>query len=190
MTPWGEARFKAAKPNRGPRAVSLEQTNDSVPTCFPPGVPRIYSAGLGLPFEIMQVPGRVVMVFEYDHFVRQIYTDGRQHPPNLNSTWMGDAIGSWKGDTLTVDTIGFNDKTWLDALGHTHSEDMHLVERIRRLSHDTITDDVTIDDPKTYTKPWVAQIVFNLRPDWKIEEDVCEDAVNFKDVEKVSESTK
>jgi hypothetical protein len=190
MTPWGEAGFKATKPNRGPRAVPLEQTNDPVPICFPPGVPRIYSAGLGLPFEIMQIPGRVVMVFEYDHFVRQIYTDGRQHPPNLNPTWMGDSIGSWKGDTLTVDTIGFNDKTWLDALGHTHSEDMHLVERIRRVSHDTITDDITIDDPKTYTKPWVAQIVFDLRPDWKIEEDVCEDAVNFNNVQKVSESTK
>jgi hypothetical protein len=190
MTAWGEARFKSAKPNRGPRAVSLTETNDPVPTCFPPGLPRIYSTGLGLPFEILQIPGRLVMLFEYDHFVRQIYTDGRQHPPDLNPTWMGDSIGRWAGDTLVVDTTGFNDKTWIDALGHPHSEALQLVERIRRISHDTITDDITMEDPKAYTKPWVARIIFDLRPDWKIEEDVCEDFLNFKDVQKISESAK
>lgn len=190
MTPWGQAKFNAAKPNRGPRGVPLSQTNDTLPTCFPPGVPRIYSTGLGLPFEIMQIPGRVVMVFEYDHFVRQIYTDGRRHSPDLNPTWMGDAIGTWDGDTLVVDTIGFNDKTWLDALGHPHSEDLHLVERIRRVQHDMLTDDITMTDPKAYTKPWVAHIIFDLHPTWTIEEDICEDFLNFKDLESISDSKK
>ena len=190
MTPSGQAKFNAAKPNRGPHAVLLTQTNDSVLTCSPPGVPRIYSIGLGLPFEIIQIPGRVIMIFEYDHFVREIYTDGRQHAADLNPTWMGDSIGSWEGDTLVVDTIGFNDKTWLDQLGHPHSDALHTVERIRRVSHDSITDDITMDDPKTYMKPWVARIVFDSRPGRKIEEHVCEDFLNSTGLQKITESTK
>jgi len=192
MTPWGEARFNAAKPNgnNSPRAVSLAETNDPIYKCFPPGVPRIYSVRLGAPFEIMQVPGRVVMIFEYDHFVRQIYTDGRQHPTDLNATWMGDSVGKWEGNTLVVDTVGFNDKTWLDALGHPNSDALHLVERIRRISHEAMIDDMTIDDPKAYTKPWTAHTVFELKPDWNLAEYVCEDFLNFDDLQKTSESTK
>ena len=72
------------------------------------------------------------MLFEYDHFVRQIFTDGRKHPEDMVPSWMGDSIGKWEGDTLVVDSIGFNDKTWLDQVGHPHSEELHLVERIRR----------------------------------------------------------
>ena len=155
MTPWGEAKYKVAKPNVGPHQVPLSQTNDPVSSCFPPGVPRIYLQR-GLPFEIMQIPGRVVMLFEYDHFVRQIFTDGRQHPQDINPSWMGDSIGRWDGDTLVVDTVGFNDKTWLDQVGHPHSDALHLVERIQRVNHDALTIDIAIDDPKAYTKPWVA----------------------------------
>lgn len=130
------------------------------------------------------------MLFEYDHFVRQIYTDGREHPADLNPMWMGDAVGNWKGDTLTVDTVGFNGKTWLDTLGHPESDAMHLTEQIRRVSHDTMTDDIRLDDPKAYTKPWVAHVVFELKPGWKIEEYVCEDFLNFHDLQKISESAK
>src|ERR1700730_6433976 len=135
MTPWAEVKFKAAKPNVGPNAVTLTETNDALVTCSPPGVPRIYLIR-GEPVEIMQTPGKVVMLFEYDHFVREIYTDGRQHPKDPNSTWMGDSIGKWEGDTLVVDSVGFNDKTWLDNEGHPHSEDLHVVERIRRGKHE------------------------------------------------------
>jgi len=190
MTPWAMAKFKANKPNGGTNGVSWAETNDPQAQCFPPGVPRIYSTRLGAPFEIMQVPGKVVMIFEYDHFVREIYTDGRQHPQDLNPTWMGDAIGKWEGNTLVVDTVGFNDKTWLDAAGHPHSEALHLVERIRRPSHDAITNDITFDDPKAYTKPWVAHEVFELKPGWDLEEYVCEDNLNFKDLQNITESTK
>jgi hypothetical protein len=190
MTPWAAAKFKAAKPNGGTHGFSLAETNDPQTQCFPPGVPRIYSVRLGAPFEILQIPGKVVMIFEYDHFVREIRTDGRQHPQDLNPTWMGDSIGKWEGNTLVVDTIGFNDKTWLDGAGHPHSEALHLVERIRRPTHDAMIDDITIEDPKAYTKPWVAHEIFELEPGWDLVEYVCEDFLNFKDLQNISESPK
>jgi hypothetical protein len=190
MTPWATAKFKAAKPNAGPNGVPWSKSNDPQAQCFPPGVPRVYSTRVGSPFEIMQIPGRVIMFFEYDHLVRQIFTDGRQHPQDLIPSWMGDSIGRWEGDTLVADTVGFNDKTWLDAVGHPHSEALHLVERIRRVSHDAMNIDMTFDDPMAYTKPWVAHTIFELKPDWNIGEVVCEDEVNFSDTEKVLESGK
>jgi|ERR1700722_1017988 hypothetical protein len=189
MTTWGMEKYKAAKPDAGPHGVSLSQTNDPIFKCLPPGVPRIYLVR-GLPFEIMQTRGRLVMLFEYDHFVRQIFTDGRQHPQDMVPSWMGDSIGKWEWDTLVVDTIGFNDKTWLDQVGHPHSEDLHVVERIRRVSHDALTIDLTIDDPKAYTKPWAAHLNYDLKPDWNIGEEVCEDNDNFLGMEKQAESGK
>jgi hypothetical protein len=189
MTPWAEAKFNAAKPNVGPNAVTLAQTNDPITNCFPPGVPRIYLIR-GEPVEIMQTAGKVVMLYEYDHFVREIYTDGRQHPKDLNPTWMGDSIGKWEGDTLVVDSVGFNDKTWLDNDGHPHTEDLHVVERLRRASYDTLTIDVTIDDPKAYTKSWSGHMIFELKPDWNLGEMVCEDNITFSDMQKTTESGK
>ncbi len=187
MTAWGLAKFKANRPNIGSRAVPIAQTNDPVmKSCFPPGVPRIYLQRGG-PLELFQVPGRVMMLFEYDHFVRQIFTDGRQHDKDANPSWMGDSIGHWEGNTLVVDTVGFNDKTWLDQDGHPHSEQLHLIERIQRPSHDKMTVDVTIDDPKAYTRPWTSHMNFELKPTWKIEEVVCEDNVNFDNLQKISE---
>jgi hypothetical protein len=189
MTPWGKARYEAAKPNVGSRGVSISETNDPIFKCFPPGVPRIYLMRVGQPLEIMQIPDRVIMFFEYDHFVRQIFMDGRQHPQDLTPSWMGHSIGMWEGDTLVVDTVGFNDKTWLDAEGHPHSDELHLVERIRRVNHDTMSIDFTIDDPKAYTKPWVSHAIFELKPGWNIGEVVCvDDNANFADTEKMLES--
>ena len=154
MTPWGAAKHKAAKPNFGPHGVPISETNDPVFKCFPPGVPRIYIMRVGQPLEIMQIPGRVIMFFEYDHFVRQIFTDGRQHSPDLTPSFMGDSIGRWEGDTLVVDTVGFNDRTWLDGDGHPHSDALHLVQTFKRTDLGHIAYSVTIEDPKTYTKPW------------------------------------
>ena len=184
MTPWAQEKFKATKPSFGPRSV--EDSNDPVnPTtvsavgCFPPGMPRMYLQPF--PMEIVQTPGRVMMIFEFNHFVRQIWTDGRKHNTDLGGTWLGDAIGRWEGDTLVVDTIGFNDKTWIDRAGHPHSDQLHLTERIRRADQNTLQDQITIEDPKAYTKPWGATIQFRLRPNWNITEMVCEDNVNFDD---------
>ncbi len=182
MTPWAQKKFEATKPSFGPRAV--EDSNDPVnPTtvgamgCFPPGVPRIYLHPF--PMEIVQTSSRVMMIFEFNHFVRQIFTDGRPHNTDLGPTWMGDSIGRWEGETLVVDTIGFNDKTWLDRAGHPHSDALHVVERIRRIDQNSLQNDIAIDDPKAYTGSWGGQIRFQLRPAWNITEMVCEDNVNF-----------
>jgi hypothetical protein len=175
MTPWAEIKYKMAKPAFGPNKKQAKDSNDPVYGCFPPGVPRIYLHPL--PLEIIQLPDEVIMMFEYDRLVRHIYTDGRKHDPFLDPPlWMGDSIGKWEGDTLIVDTIGFNDKTWLDRIGHPHSDALHVVERIQRLNHETLEDEITIDDPKAYKKPWTSQIMFEVRPGSEINwEGVCED---------------
>jgi hypothetical protein len=88
---------------------------------------------------------------------------------------MGDSIGRWEGDTLIVDSSGFNDKTWIDSEGHPHSDALHVVERIRRTDHDHLVDEITVDDPKTYTKTLMSKRAFDFQPDWNIAEFVCED---------------
>jgi hypothetical protein len=181
MTPWGAAKFKAA--NSVYRSSSPSTVlSDPIYSCFPPGVPRIYL--LNFPVQIVQVPGQVIMLFEFDHFVRRIYTDGRPHDKDAGQLWMGDSIGRWEGDTLVADTVSFNDKTTFDREGYPHSDALHLVERIRRVDHDSLVVDLTVDDPKAYTKPWEAKLIFQLRPDWKIMEHVCEDNASFLDFNK------
>jgi hypothetical protein len=124
--------------------------------------------------EIFQVPGKVLMYQEAGNQLRQIHLD-RQHPKEFDArTYNGDSIGKWEGDTLVVDTIGFNDITWLDHVGLPHSEALHVTERIRRVDHDTLQDDFTIEDPKAYTKPWTAQQIYKLKPGWEIAEYVCD----------------
>jgi hypothetical protein len=183
MTPWAEAQYKAAKPSFGPHSFPIEETNDPVyHGCFPPGVPRIFLHPF--PMEIVQAPGKVIMLFEYDQMRREIYTDGRPHDTSVGPTWMGDSIGRWEGDTLVVETAGFNDKTWLDRIGHPHSGELHLVEHIRRIDRDTLLDDITIEDPKAYTKAWTAHQYYQLKPGWKILEQFCEDNETFMDFEK------
>jgi hypothetical protein len=184
MTAWAKDRMKLNKPSFGPNGVA--DSNDPVnPTtidavgCFPPGVPRIYLHPF--PMEIIQTPGRVLIVYEFNHFVRQIFTDGRKHNTDLGPTWMGDSIGKWEGDTLVADTIGLNDKTWLDRAGHPHSEDLHVVERFRRVDANTLTIDLTLDDPKAYPQPIKAQLTYQLKPDWNITEMICEDNITYND---------
>jgi hypothetical protein len=184
MTPWGEERYLAAKPSYGPRAV--EDSTDYVnPTtgndvgCLPPGVPRIYIQPFL--FEIIQTPGRVIELFEFDHHMRQIFTDRRQHPKDPDLTWMGDSIGWNEGDTLVVDTIGLNDKTWIDRGGLPHSDQLHVVERIRRPTHDALEVTITIDDPKAYTRTWSGHRTYKLEPTWNIKEFVCADNADYNE---------
>jgi hypothetical protein len=174
MTAWGQEKYKAAKPIFGPNKTTPKQSNDPVYGCFPPGLPRIYLHPK--PIEIVQLPDEVIMMFEYDRIVRHIYTDGRPHDEFLDPPlWMGDSIGKWDGDTLVIDTLGFNDKTWLDRAGLPHSDALHVTERMRRVDHETLTDDITIEDPKAFTKSWTAQTRFQLRPELALDwEGVCE----------------
>ena len=127
--------------------------------------------------EILQLPDEVIISYQYDRLVRHIYTDGRPHDDFIDPPlWMGDSIGKWEGDTLVVDVIGFNDKTWLDRLGHPHSDALHVVERFRRPARGTLLDNITIEDAKAYTKPWSVQLQFQLKPGAEMNwEEVCED---------------
>ncbi|HLJ14751.1 MAG TPA: hypothetical protein VKV15_09665 [Bryobacteraceae bacterium] len=188
MTDWGLAQFKAAKSSFGSHEYPLEETNDPVlRSCYPPGVPRVYMHPF--PFQFIQTPGEVVMLFEVDSLRREIYTDGQRHDPSLVPLWMGNSIGHWEGDTLVVDTNNFNDRTWLDRIGHPHSDQLHVIERFRRIDHDHLVDEITIDDPKAYTKPWTARLQFVLKS-WKLTEQFCEDGESFMSLEKKEASEK
>ena len=188
LTAWGEERFKANRATHGSNAVASTTSTEPIVKCLPPGVPAIYMVSI-YPMEIIQVPGRVIMFFEYGNYVRQIFTDGRKHQI-LTPTWMGDSIGKWEGDTLVVDVSGFNDKTWIDSEGHPHSDSLHVVERIRRMDHDHLLDEITVDDPKAYTKALTTKRVFESEPDWNIAEFVCEDNDVFLNYQKESGAEK
>jgi len=182
MTEWGKSKFKAAKSSFGEHPYPLAETNDPIyHSCAPPGLPRIYLHPF--PLQIVQAPGEVIVLFEYDSMRHQIFTDGRAHDAALGPQWMGDAIGRWEGDVLVVDTVNFNDKTWLDRMGHPHSDALHIVERFKRVSHEHLVDDITIEDSKAYTKPWTAHLDFQLKP-WTLGEQFCEDEESFQNFDK------
>ena len=127
-------------------------TADPLATCYMPGVPRIMY--LEFPFHIFQTRDHVAMTFEWSQIYRLIYTTGK---PALHAgvdSWMGDSRGRWEGDTLVVEVKGHNDRTWFDMAGNFHSEALRLVERYTMLDPDTIQYEVTIEDPKVFTRPW------------------------------------
>jgi hypothetical protein len=183
MTPWAMEKYKATKPSNGPRTHSLKETDDPVlKLCLPPGTPRIYLQPF--PVQFIQTPKEVIMLYEYDHTVRHIFVDGRPHPPDVIPTYMGHSIGKWDGDTLVVDTVGFNEKTWLDRDGHQHSDQLRVVERFRRIDRDNMEVNITMEDPKALAKPWTTKLFFQLKPDWDIMELACTDNAAFEDFEK------
>src|SRR5580704_11396635 len=185
MTAWGEAQYKATKSSFGTHSFPLAETNDPVfRNCSPPGFPRIFTHPF--PMQVVQTPGEVIMLFEWDSTRHEIFTDGRPHNTALGPLWMGDSIGHWEGNTLVADTVNFNDKTWLDRMGHPHSDALHVVERIRRVDHDHLVDDLTIEDPKAYTKPWTAHLTFILKPKWTLAEAFCEDEQSFQSLDEAA----
>ena len=143
--------------------------------CLPPGVPGITE--WPYPFQIVQKPGLVVILYEGDHFFRVIPTDDSTHPDDLDPTWMGNSVGHWDGDTLVVDVTGFNDKGGLEDFRHTTA--LHVIERYRRTAYDRISYQATIEDPNVFAAPWTIAGTLNLHPEWQIQEYVCED--NNKD---------
>lgn len=147
--------------------------DDPTSFCLPPGVPR--ALGAPFPIEILQDAASVTILYEYMHLFRRIPTDGRGHPADLEPTFMGDSVGRWEGDTLVVDAIGFNDKTWIDTEGHQHSDALHVVERYRRTGADTMAYEATIDDPRTYRSTWTSSRVLTRHPEWTLKEYVCEE---------------
>ena len=171
LTPWGMARFDAARPLIGPRAVPGQENNPAL-RCDPDGPPKLLN--LPNPFEIVQLPGRVLMFFELGHIWREIWTDGRPLPKQPDPSYLGYSVGRWDGDTFIVETVGFNDKLWDDSYGNPRSDATHLTERYRRVNHDTLELQIIIDDPKAYTKPWVSPPkLHKLEPGWEIAEWFC-----------------
>jgi len=126
-----------------------------------PGVPRIMY--MPFPFQIFQTPGEVVMVFEYDRGVRNIYTNGTPHPRGPLNWWLGDSRGRWEGDTLVVDVVYFTDETWFDRAGNFHSDALHLVERFTPAGPDHINYEATVEDPNVFAQPWTMRMVLYRR---------------------------
>jgi carboxypeptidase family protein len=159
--PWAaeEAKKRASRPGDDPRAL-----------CLPTGVPRMHALDLA---KFIQTPDLLVVLVELSvPGVRQIFLDGRPHPPNLQPSWLGHSIGRWESDTLVVDTIGFNDKGWLDG-SRPQTEQLHVTERFRRIDLGHLDLEITIDDPGAYTKPWKVRRRLQLAPGEEIMEYVC-----------------
>jgi hypothetical protein len=151
--------------------------NDLDLRCLPPGVPRIML--MARPFEIVQTPSRILFVYEGGaHVWRQVWMDGRAHPKDPNPNWLGHSIGHWDGKTLVVDSVGFNDRTWLDDAGHPHTEQLHVIEKYSRIDALTMRYDVEIDDPGAYTQPWTSSSSLSFRPGEKLAEDICLDKIS------------
>lgn len=169
LQPWAEklARERLSK-------------DDPEAHCLPTGVPR----QAPYPWRIVQTATHMFFLFEGNiHSYRQIFLDGRKQPADPNPTWYGHSIARWDGDTLIVDSVGFNDKFWFDFAGHPHTEQLHVVERYRRPDFDRLDYDVTIEDPGAYTKPFTLRGRSTYQPNEELMEYICNE--NNKDVEHI-----
>lgn len=135
--------------------------------CYLQGVPRLTYTPL--PFQIVQTKDQVLLLHEYAHATRTIYTNGTPHPKGPIDWWLGDSRGHWEGRTLVVDSVHFNDQTWLDRSGNFHSEDLHVVERFTPSGPDHIDYAVTVEDPKVFTRPWELSLVLYRRKEANIQ---------------------
>ena len=154
-----------------------QSKDDPEASCLPTGVPRIAP----YPWRIVQTPTHIFFLFEANiHSYRQIFMDGRKHPVDPDPTWYGHSIGRWQGRTLVVDTVGYNDKFWFDFRGHPHTEKLQTIERYTRTDADTLVNEVTIDDPGAYSRPFKLTFTAKLRPGDELMEYICQE--NNQDV--------
>ncbi len=166
FTPLGQKFFDAA--------TATNSKDDPEGFCLPPGVPRMMYTPY--PAEIFQLPNRIVFVFEgAAHVWRNIWLDGREQPKDPNPDYLGYSTGKWEGDTLVVDTVGFNDPDRLDAAGHGHGEKLHVTERFTRTDSNTLKIEATIEDPDYYTKPWTTVTQATWMPNAEILEYICQE---------------
>lgn len=160
MTPWGQEQFRSHK---NQSQYSVAESNDPFKSCDPLGFPRdMLFQTRGVAFA--QMPDRILVLSQFNRAWREISTDGRELPKNVGGRsadapdprWYGYSVGHWDGDySFVVDTVGSDDRSWLDQVGHPHSIDMRVQERCTRVDHNTLEMTITIDDPKAYTKPFV-----------------------------------
>jgi hypothetical protein len=146
---------------------------DDMTRCVPPGTPRINFAPF--PMLVLQTERKITLVYEYHHVLRHIYMDeALPAGEDVNFSYQGDSVGRWDGDTLVVETNGFNDQTYLDREGMPHSPAMRLTERIRLIDDgDGLEIVMTIDDPETFTAPWSTRLVYEAKPDTTLQEYNC-----------------
>lgn len=157
----------------GERVMKSRQSKDDPEAnCLPTGIPRIAP----YPWRIVQTPTHIFFLFEGNiHSFRQIFLNQTRHPDDLDPTWYGHSIGHFEGDTLVVDTIGFNDKFWFDFRGHPHTQKLHTIERYTRKDLGTLVNEVTIDDPGAYTKPFKVTFNARLMPGEELMEYICQE---------------
>jgi hypothetical protein len=170
--PWTKAMYDYVQKN--------QNAYDPEGFCLPPGGPRAF--GTPYPAEFLQQKDRIIVIFEGGaHVWREIHMDGRAHPTGLklNPTYFGHSVGRWEGDTLVIDTVGYNERTWLGFNGYLHSDELHTIERITRPNYDTLRYEVTVDDPGAYSKPW--RMGWNIR--WtegqELQEYICQEENQF-----------
>ena len=163
MEPWAAELFK--------KRVDTNGTLDHLARCQPAGEPA--QPEIPLPYKIVQTPGLIVVLYEENGIHRQIFLDGRKTVPDAEPRFGGYSTGRWEGETLVVETTGFNDRTWLDRLGHPHSEAMRVTERFRRRDAGHLEVDVTITDPKAYRTPITYKRQATLLPDDDLLEYFC-----------------
>ena len=161
--PWAAQKVLEAFNRRG--------IDDPTARCLPAGIPRTVMLGL-FPQQIVQTPKQVVMLYEYMNVFRSIPLN-EKHPDDLIPSYLGHSVGRWEGDTLVVDTIGFNDKTWLAGAGTFHTEALHTVERFTRVDKDQINYEITMEDSNVFTKPWKLTSTLMLREGTRLQEMVC-----------------
>jgi hypothetical protein len=147
--PWAAAKKKE---NFEKRAAE-----DPLAKCYLPGVPRITYTPL--PFQIFQTPKQINIFYQYAHAVRHIFANGSKHPDGHIDWWLGDSRAQWQGDTLIVDVTDFNDLTWFDRAGNFHSDELHVVERYTPADADHINYEVSVEDPKVFTRPWKMSMI-------------------------------
>jgi hypothetical protein len=170
LQPWAQALYQERIDNNGKDHPGVR--------CWPSGIPEKNNIPDGL--KLVHTPDLVIFLYESRTIYRQVFTDGRPLPTDAQPTWMGYSIGKWEGDTFVVETIGQNGRTWLDMRGLPATEALHLTERYTRPSIGKMDIEVTIDDPKAYTRPWKVNLSWTLQPDTDLIESICEE--NSKDL--------
>ena len=185
LTEWGQTLFEQAK-NSNAGAFALGETNDPVLTrCYPPGVPRVYFHPY--PFEVVYTEKETILLYEYDHTIRRIYTDGRESPEDPVMLWLGNSVGEWQNDTpFIVTTVGIDERTWMDRSGYQHSDQLKVTEVFRRIDNLNLEIDITMEDPIALAEPWVAEtLYYRLAPaNWELSEISCSgDYLDFSSFE-------
>ena len=187
LQPWAAERLKIVREGTPDPYLQPIKELEPANNCMPSSMPWVYDSGTAM--QLVQLPKKILMLFDQGGQWRQIHMDGRKNPEGAPEAYMGYSTGKWEGDTLVVETVGINELTWIDRIGHFHSDALRVVERIRRPSHDRLEIEFLFDDPKVYTKPWKGKKVFLLEPDRDlVEEFPCEDTWRQEYSRKLSEA--